>query len=107
MKGVRPSELTPRQGKVLRYVVSHNKLFQQRVTADMCIVTIPWTDLPRTKTQAAATISALRKRGLVEQDSDGYKPTEAGVKLIAAADKKGLWNKPPPRSKTNVRRHTK
>jgi DNA-binding MarR family transcriptional regulator len=104
---VKPSDLTPRQGKTLRYIVSHNKLIKQEVTPEMCIVTIEWSDLSHTKTQAAATISALRKKGLVERGKEGYKPTEAGIALMAAADKKGRWNAPPARAKTNKRRNTK
>lgn len=73
----------------------------------MCIVLIKWSDLPHSKTMAASTISALRKKGLVERGKHGYKPTEAGSKLMAAADKKGMWNVPPPREKTNVRRNRK
>jgi hypothetical protein len=107
MKGVRPSDLTPRQGKVLRYIVSHSKLFGQEVEPEMCIVAIKWSDLPHNKTQAASTISALRKKGLVERGKKGYKPTEAGKTLMAAADKKGMWNAPPPRAKTNLPRRTK
>jgi len=107
MKGVKPGDLTPRQGKVLRYIVSHNKLFKQEVTPEMCIVLTKWSDLPHSKTMAASTISALRKLGLVERGKQGYKPTEAGAKLMAAADKKGMWNAPPAPKKTNPRRNTK
>lgn len=107
MKGVKPSHLTPRQGKVLRYIVSHNKLFSEEVTPEMCVVTIKWSDLPQSKTMAASTISALRKLKLIERGNKGYKPTEAGKKLTAAADKKDMWNKPPSPKITNIRRKSK
>lgn len=72
-------------------------------------MTISWSDLPHTATQAAFTIGALNKRGLIVRSTTekGYIPTEAGIKLMAAADEKGMWNVPPPREKTNVRRNRK
>lgn len=105
MKGVKPSDLSNRQGKVLRYIISHNKLFAEEVTPEMCVVQIKWSDLPHSKTMAASTISALSKRGLIERGKQGYKPTEAGIKLMKAADKKGRWNTPPAPKITNVRRN--
>jgi hypothetical protein len=109
-KGVRPSDLTPRQGKVLRFIVSHTKLYKgSAITPEMCIVLTTWSDLPHNKTQAVSTISALAKRGLIVRSTtqQGYVPTDAGIKLMAAADKKGMWNAPPSPAKTNPKPRSK
>lgn len=91
--------LSPRQGKVLRYVVS---TLDQPVTPERCVVQIEWSDLPKTEVQARKTLFMLKKYKLVEQvDKHQYTATEAGKEVIAYADKQDLWRQAPPPEKTN------
>jgi hypothetical protein len=98
-------EMTPRQGKVLRYVVSTK---DQPVAPSRCVVKTKWSDLPHSDMQARKTLSELRRLGLVKRiDKDAFEPTGAGRDLIAYANKKGLWQQPPPPEKTNSSLHRK
>jgi hypothetical protein len=92
-----PSDLTPRQGKVLRYIVSADR----PIGPEECVVTIEWSDLPHTIMQAIGVISKLSRLGLVESSGDGHVATEAGKKLILRANYKKRWQKAPPPEKTN------
>jgi len=68
--------LSPRQGKVLRYMCSTH---QQPVTPDRTIRTIEWSDLPKTVLQARKALEVLRRYKLVEKvGKNAYSPTEAG-----------------------------
>ena len=92
-------EMTPRQGKVLRYLVSTK---DQPVAPSRCVVKIKWSDLPHSDMQSRKTLSELRRMGYVNRiDKDAFEPTDAGRKLIAMADKEGLWRQAPPPKKTN------
>src|SRR4051812_13722513 len=95
-----PHELKPRQGKVLRFVVSrsHNN---QVVSAEDCIVATKWSDLPKTKMQAVAALNGLYKLGLLTKDKQTYSASDAGVALLKQANTAGLWLKPPPPAITN------
>jgi RIO-like serine/threonine protein kinase len=98
-------KLSPRQGKVLRYVCckSRNDVI---VTPEMCIVHIAWSDMPHTAMQARSALVSLRKVGLVERvDKDQYRATEDGFAVMKEADKRKLWRKAPPPSVTNVRQN--
>jgi len=101
---VKPERLSPRAGKVLRFVVARTKSGNAPVEADSCTNRIKWSDLPHTHLQAVSTLSGLAKRGLVEKVKQGYSATAAGIELIALADKKGMWRDPPPPNVTNRRR---
>lgn len=101
---MKPERLSPRAGKVLRYVAARTKSGNPPVKPDDCTNRIKWSDLPHTHLQAVSTLSGLAKRGLVEKVKQGYSATAAGIELIALADKKGLWRSPPPPSVTNRRR---
>src|SRR3954453_15553594 len=91
--------LSPRQAKVLRYVVSTRT---QPVTPSRCVVTIEWSDLPKTEVQARKTLFVLCKFRLLERvGKHEYAATELGREVIQYADKEGLWRQPPPPSKTN------
>ena len=92
-------ELTPRQGKVLRQVVTTSV---QPVPVSRCIHTMPWSDLPKNDMQARKVFSVLSKFGLVERVDKGfYAATLVGKEVIKHADKEGLWRKAPPPSITN------
>ena len=99
------SDLTPRQGKVLRYVVSTRT---QPVAPSSCIAEIEWSDLPKTDMQARKALDVLRKHGLIERvGKNAYVPTDAGREALALANKEGLWRQAPPPSKTNRFLHRK
>jgi len=92
-------KLTPRQGKVLRYVVSTT---DQPVAPSRCVVQTKWSDLPHSDMQARKALSELRRLGLVNRiDKDAFEPTDAGREVIAHANKENLWQQPPPPKKTN------
>lgn len=101
-----PKDLSPRQGKVLRYCCSKYES-GVTVTPDMCIVLIRWSDLPHTPMQAQNTLRKLKSFGLVAPVENGYRATQDGLALIKRADKEGLWRKPPPPSVTNLPRRKK
>ena len=101
---MKPERLSPRAGKVLRYVVSRTTTGNPPVEPDDCTNRIKWSDLPHTHLQAVSTLSGLSKKGLVEKVKQGYSATAAGIELIALADKRGLWRVPPPPNVTNQRR---
>src|SRR4051794_28284938 len=87
------SELSARDGKVLRYVVSNHT---PPTLPERCVVSIAWSDLPKTLLQARATLEKLRANGLVERDQQrGYTATAEGRKVIAEATSKGMWQDPP------------
>ena len=50
------TELSAREGKTLRFVVSNNT---PPTTPERCIVSIEWSDLPKTLLQARATLEKL------------------------------------------------
>jgi hypothetical protein len=92
-------ELTPRQGKVLRQVVTTSV---QPVPVSRCIHTMPWSDLPKNDMQARKVLNVLSKLGLVERADKGfYTATLVGKEVIKYANKEGLWRKAPPPSVTN------
>jgi Fe2+ or Zn2+ uptake regulation protein len=103
----RPAEidkLTPRQAKVLRYIVSSSN---QPVTPDRVVIQIQWSDLPHTDLQARKALDVLRRLKLVERvDKSTYTATRAGQEVIKYANKEGLWRKSPPLRKTNKLLHT-
>lgn len=101
MASVKPSDLTLRQGKTLRYFVYRKRHGEAVVPLASAIVQVAWSDLPKTERQALNTLSALSKLGLVERRKNGFEATVAGDKLVTIADKEGLWNAPPSPKKTN------
>jgi hypothetical protein len=91
--------LSPRQGKVLRYMCSTR---QQPVTPDRTIRTIEWSDLPKTVLQGRKALEVLRRFGLVEKvGKNEYTPTDAGRAMIAVADEEKRWQEAPPPAVTN------
>jgi hypothetical protein len=90
---MKPSELSARCGKVLRYVVTNRT---PPTVPEKCIILIEWSDLPKTLLQARATLEKLRDYGLVERDDQrGYTATAEGRQLIAEANQQGIWQDPP------------
>lgn len=101
-KTVKPQDLTPREGKVLRFLVGRKHNGDSQTYTDDCIVEATWSDLPHSHNQAVQTVSSLKVKGLLTNVAKGqYTPTEAGIKLIVAANKAGMWNAPPAPSVTN------
>ena len=82
------TELTPREGKVLRYIVSRGA---DPVLPARVINSIDWSDLPHTLLQALVTFRKLRALGLVEPAGKGYVALPAGRQLIATANQQGFW----------------
>jgi hypothetical protein len=91
-KITKQSQLTQREGKLLRYITSCQTL---PVTPAMCIIQIPWSDLPKNSLQARAAIDTLVKYKLVERSGKGFIPTESGKELIKSATSKGWWVRKP------------
>lgn len=100
----KPEELSPRQGKVLRYLCSKYRNGEQ-VKPDRLVNRIAWSDLPHTFMSAQATLERLAEFGLVVRSDDGYIATKAGIALMKEADKAKLWRSPPPPSVTNIFRN--
>ena len=98
---VKPGDLNPQEGKVLRFYVS--KLDREKQTpTDACIVKTVWSDLPKTHVEAVRVTSRLKAKGLLKAGERGYCiATEAGVRLILAANKDHLWQQAPPPYITN------
>lgn len=103
---MKPDELTPRQGKTLRYIADRTKSGNAPVPPEDCVVSIKWSDLPKSVMQATTTCSALVKLGLLVHVQYGYKATTRGVKLSSTADKRRLWMSTPPPRVTNPRPKT-
>jgi hypothetical protein len=99
-------DLSPRQGKVLRYCCSKYES-GVTVTPDMCIVKIHWSDMPKSPMQAQGALRKLKSFGLVAPVENGYRATKDGLALIKQANEEGLWRKPPPPSVTNLPRRKK
>jgi hypothetical protein len=98
---VKPEDLNPQEGKVLRYFVSMLGREEQTPT-DKCIVETVWSDLPKTHMEAVRVTGRLKKKGLLRAGESGFcVATEAGVRLIAAANKTHIWQKAPPPYITN------
>lgn len=95
-------KLSPREGKVLRYVCSYTPNSvnydgkQPNVVPGMCVVSTEWSDLPHTMLQARAALKKLEALKLVKKDGEGYTPTSEGHAVIKTANKQGIW-----RSKTD------
>lgn len=98
---LKPEDLTPQEGKVLRYFVSMLDREEQTAT-DKCIVETVWSDLPKTHMAAVRVTGRLKKKGLLQAGSKGHvRATEAGVRLILAANKTHIWQQAPPPRITN------
>jgi hypothetical protein len=103
---VNPEDLTPREGKVLRYFVGRKASGDNQTATDDCIVEIPWSDLPHSHSQALLTVSSLVSKGLLTKVSDGwYTPSQGAATLVAAANKAKMWQVAPPPSVTNQAEH--
>lgn len=96
---VSPDDLTPREGKVLRYVCSytpksHHRTHAQNVEPDMCVIkdNPTWSsNLPNNTWEAKQTLERLRSLKLVKRAGEGYEPTKAGRAVVLSANGKGLW----------------
>lgn len=96
-----PEDLTPQEGKVLRYFVSMLDREKQTPT-DNCIVETVWSDLPKTHMAAVRVTGRLKQKGLLQAGEKGHCiATEAGVRLISAANKTHVWQQAPPPKTTN------
>ena len=85
--------LTPREGKVLRFVLSRSSgQYQEPVKLEQVINRIEWSDLPHDLWQAKVTLARLEALGMVQRDGDGYQATSKGSSLIADANASGWWN---------------
>lgn len=97
----KPEDLTPQEGKVLRYFVSMLDREEQTPT-DKCIVETVWSDLPKTHMAALRVTGRLKSKGLLAAGEKGHcRATEAGVRLIQAANKTRVWQKAPSPNITN------
>src|SRR4051794_36928269 len=100
-KTFKPGELTPQEGKVLRFFASRLDREKQTATDDT-IVETAWSDLPKTHMEAVRVTSRLKKKGLLKAGEKGFcVATEAGVSLIKAANKTNVWQQAPSPSVTN------
>lgn len=100
-----PNELSPREGKVLRYVDSFSQRMDAPVFPNMVISGRDWSDLPHTILQAKRTLEKLDEVGMVsrdEKDRKGFRVTPAGIALILSANAQKLWQTPPPPHITNA-----
>jgi hypothetical protein len=93
---VKPSDLTIREGMVLRYVCSYTEYAhiegkQKNVEPVMCVVGTEWSELPHTLLQASTTLKKLAKLKLIVKDGKGYKPLAAGHELVRKANKPRIW----------------
>jgi hypothetical protein len=85
-----PQELTPREGKCLRFLVSSDRTIEPDI-----LVVNPWmpSDLPDNILQARSVLRKLAKLKLAERvGKNRFKAASAGAALIASANKAGLWN---------------
>lgn len=99
---MRPTDLTPREGKTLRFIAGRTTDDKYALpTTDECIVETVWSDLPHTHLEALATVASLKASKLVVRSGDGWKATQAGIKLIATANKSKVWQQAPPPNITN------
>lgn len=94
-------KLSLREGKVLRNIVSTQ---EQPVSPDRVVNSIEWSDLPHSILEAKATFSSLRKLKLIKRQGEpgNYTFTQLGQKVIAYADSRKMWRKPPPPEVTGV-----
>ena len=100
-KTYKPEDLTPQEGKVLRYFVSSLRREEQTPT-DNCIVETWWSDLPHNHMEAVRVTGRLKAKKLLRAGEKGFcVATEAGVSLIKAANKTHIWQQAPPPSTTN------
>lgn len=103
---VKPDDLTPCEGKVLRYFVGRWNFGDNQTATDDCIVGTPWSDLPHSHGEAVQTIDSLIDKWLLVTVHEGrHTPTQQGVDLMAAADKAKMWQTAPPPSVTNNPRY--
>ena len=101
-----PEDLTPREGKVLRYFVGRKSSGDNQTATDDCIVEIPWSDLPHSHSQALLTVSSLVSKGLLVRVQEGwYTPAIGAAAVVAAANKAKMWQVAPPPSVTNKAEH--
>lgn len=100
-KTYKPEDLTPQEGKVLRFFVSRLDREKQTATDD-CIVETVWSDLPKTHMAAVQVTGRLKKKGLLSAGEKGFcVATKAGVSLITSANKTHVWQQAPPPRITN------
>lgn len=102
---MKPSDLTPREGKTLRYYVGRTKDGATQTPTDACIVEAVWSDLPHTHFEATTTVSSLKASKLLKRNGEGWQATPAGIKLIDAANKANVWQQAPKPSVTNNPEH--
>lgn len=100
-KTYKPEDLSPQEGKVLRFFVSRLDREEQTPTDDAIVETV-WSDLPKTHMAAVQVTGRLKKKGLLKAGTKGYCiATEAGASLIKAANKDGFWQQAPLPATTN------
>lgn len=98
--------LKPREGKVLRFIVSRSSgTYQAPVQPSMTVVSIEWSDLPHTLMQAVTVFKKLKKLELIKQDGEGYQATAKGAALIRKANKADWWNTNSTTKRANSRRY--
>jgi hypothetical protein len=100
-KTYEPGDLSPQEGKVLRFFVSRLDRERETPTDDAVVETI-WSDLPKTHMEAVRVTGRLKKKGLLKAGSKGHCiATEAGTSLIKAANKGNFWQQAPLPATTN------
>jgi hypothetical protein len=103
-KAIQPEDLTPQEGKVLRFFVSRLER-EQQTAIDDCIVETPWSDLPKTHWTAVRVTGRLKAKGLLKAAGKGKcSATEAGISLMKAANRSHVWQTAPPPRITNPKK---
>jgi hypothetical protein len=93
--------MTPQNGKVLRYVVDSRG---RPIKFSDVINHIHWSDLPHSVIEAKVCFNVLDKLGLVKRQDRKYVATALGNKVIAFANKNKMWQTPPSPKIVNRRR---
>ena len=57
---------------------------------------IEWSELPHSIMEATQTYHSLVTKGLAIREGTDFGHTKLGASVIAYANKKGMWRKPPP-----------
>lgn len=96
--------LTPQQGKVLRYICSRSI---DPTAPGQAVNKISWSDLPHSLLEAKKCFDDLVELDLIEKSGKKYIATQLGNKIVAYADKTRLWRKPPPPHIINAVRRNK
>jgi hypothetical protein len=85
---VTPDDLTPRQGKVLRFAVMNKVIVDQRILQYHGHRS---SDLPPNTLASLHTLWKLVQLGLLSRKLVGHIPTAEGRRVLREADSRHLW----------------